>query len=51
LPSAAASVVERLADRLDTRVRVEGNAKRGRIVIEYATLDDLRRITDLIDRD
>ena len=51
LPSAAASVVERLADRLDTRVRVEGNAKRGRIVIEYATLDDLRRITEIIDRD
>ena len=51
LPSAAASVVERLSDRLDTRVRVEGNAKRGRIVIEYATLEDLRRITDLIDRD
>lgn len=51
LPAAAASVVERLADRLDTRVRVEGNEKRGRIVIEYATMEDLRRITELIDRD
>ena len=43
--------MERLADRLDTRVKVEGSAKRGRIVIEYATIEDLRRITDLIDRD
>lgn len=51
LPAAAASVVERLADRLDTRVKVEGNEKRGRIVIEYATMEDLRRITELIDRD
>jgi ParB family transcriptional regulator, chromosome partitioning protein len=51
LPAAAASVMERLADRLDTRVKVEGTEKRGRIVIEYATLEDLRRITDLIDRD
>ena len=51
LPAAALSVMERLADRLDTRVKVEGNEKRGRIVIEYATMEDLRRITDLIDRD
>lgn len=51
LPAAAAAVMERLADRLDTRVKVEGSAKRGRIVIEYATIEDLRRITDLIDRD
>ena len=51
LPAAAASVMERLADRLDTRVKVEGTEKRGRIVIEYATMEDLRRITDLIDRD
>lgn len=51
LPAAALSVMERLADRLDTRVKVEGNEKRGRIVIEYATMEDLRRITELIDRD
>ena len=51
LPAAAASVIDRLSDRLDTRVKVEGTEKRGRIVIEYATLEDLRRITDLIDRD
>ena len=51
LPAAAAAVMERLAARLDTRVKVEGSARRGRIVIEYATIEDLRRITDLIDRD
>jgi len=33
-----------LADHLDTRVRVDMGAHRGRIVVEFATLEDLERI-------
>jgi ParB family chromosome partitioning protein len=33
-----------LAEHLDTRVKVEMGAKRGRVVIEFATLEDLERI-------
>ena len=40
---------ERLAERLDTRVRVEVGRSRGRIVIEFATDEDLVRIADLVD--
>ena len=46
-------VQQRIADRLDTRVQLDGflkNAARGKIVIECADGDDLRRIADLIDR-
>jgi ParB family transcriptional regulator, chromosome partitioning protein len=42
---------ERLSERLDTRVRVSAGANRGKVVIEFATLDDLRRICDIIERD
>jgi ParB family chromosome partitioning protein len=47
-----AGVSERLGDLLDTRVRVEGvrtERSRGRLVVEFADLDDLRRITDIIE--
>lgn len=33
-----------LADHLDTRVKVEMSTKRGRVVIEFATLEDLERL-------
>jgi ParB family chromosome partitioning protein len=42
----------RLGDLLDTRVRVEGartERSRGRLVVEFADLDDLRRIVDIIE--
>jgi len=45
-------VSSRLGDVLDTRVRVEGvrnDRSRGRLVIEFADLDDLRRIADIIE--
>lgn len=35
---------ELLSSRLDTRVRVEMAAKRGRVTIDFATLEDLERI-------
>ena len=37
-----------LGDVLDTRVLVDMGRKKGRIVIEFATTDDLSRISDLI---
>lgn len=45
-------VSERLGDLLDTRVRVEGvrtERSRGRLVVEFADLEDLRRIADVIE--
>lgn len=47
-----AGVSERLGDLLDTRVRVEGvrtERSRGRLVVEFADLADLRRIADIIE--
>lgn len=41
-------LVERLEDRLDTRVRIVGT-RRGRISIEFADADDLQRLVGLID--
>ncbi len=41
----------RVADRLDTRVRVEVGKGHSRLVVEAADLDDLARIVALIDRD
>lgn len=43
------TAAERLSDRLETRVRIEGNQKKGRVVIEFAAVDDLARIVDLIE--
>ena len=37
-----------LSDALDTRVSVELGKKKGKIVIEFATIEDLERITKLI---
>ena len=33
-----------LSDRLDTRVKVTMGAKRGKVTIDFATLEDLERI-------
>lgn len=37
-------IAERLGDRFDTRVRVNLGAKKGQIVIEFATVHDMNRI-------
>jgi len=44
-----AEIAERLSDRLETRVRIEAGRTKGKISIEFATLDDLRRIVDVMD--
>ena len=39
-------IAERLGDRFDTRVAVRLGAKKGQIVIDFATIADLKRILD-----
>jgi len=43
------SIGERLSDRLDTRVTVQVGKSRGKVIIEFATLEDLQRIVEVID--
>ncbi|GAB2775420.1 ParB/RepB/Spo0J family partition protein [Nocardioides salsibiostraticola] len=44
-----ADLAERLSDRLETRVKVDLGQRKGKVTIEFASLDDLRRIVDVID--
>lgn len=44
-----ADLGERMSQRLDTRVTVTVGQKRGKVIIEFATLEDLRRIVEIID--
>jgi ParB family chromosome partitioning protein len=48
-PARAMELADRLADHLDTRVRVDSGRNRGRITIEFASPDDLERIVGLIE--
>jgi ParB family chromosome partitioning protein len=48
VPEAAREVAERLSDRLETRVKVDVGARKGRITIDFATLEDLQRVADII---
>ncbi|GAA1878607.1 ParB/RepB/Spo0J family partition protein [Williamsia serinedens] len=43
-------VAERLSDRLDTRVTVSLGKRKGKIVVEFGSVDDLERIVDLLAR-
>lgn len=43
-PPGLLELEELLSDRLDTRVKVTMGAKRGRVVIDFASLEDLERI-------
>jgi ParB family transcriptional regulator, chromosome partitioning protein len=43
-----ADLAERLSDRLETRVRVQLGKRKGKVLIEFSTLDDLQRICDAI---
>jgi ParB family transcriptional regulator, chromosome partitioning protein len=44
-------LAERLSDHFDTRVRVDIGRRKGRILIEFATVDDLERIVSMIGPD
>lgn len=45
---ALTDLADRLSDRFDTRVKVDIGRSKGKITIEFATVDDLERIVDLI---
>ena len=44
-----ADIAERLSDRFETRVKVALGKSRGRITVEFASLQDLQRIVDVMD--
>jgi len=44
-----ADLAQRLSDRLETRVRVDLGRTKGRITIDFASLDDLDRIVTVLD--
>ncbi len=50
-PSAPGVVelADRLSDRFETRVKVDLGKSKGKITVEFATLEDLQRIVDIMD--
>ena len=44
-----AEIADRLSDRFDTRVKVDMGRSKGRVTIEFGSLDDLQRIVQVID--
>jgi ParB family chromosome partitioning protein len=44
-----ADLAERLSDRLETRVKVDLGRTKGKITVEFASMEDLRRIVDVMD--
>jgi ParB family transcriptional regulator, chromosome partitioning protein len=44
-----AEIADRLSDRLETRVKVDLGRNKGKVTVEFASLEDLRRIIDIID--
>jgi ParB family chromosome partitioning protein len=49
VPQGLAELADRLSDRFETRVKVDMGRARGKVTIEFATLDDLHRIVALMD--
>jgi ParB family chromosome partitioning protein len=45
---ALGDLAEKLSDRFDTRVKVDIGRNKGKITIEFATVDDLERIVGII---
>ena len=42
-------LADALADKLDTNVKINLGARKGKMTIEFASVDDLNRILDIID--
>lgn len=42
-------IADRLSERFDTRCRVELGRRKGKIVIEFASLDDMHRVLSVLD--
>ena len=51
VPARLAEVADRLSDRLETRVRVDLGRAKGKVTIEFASLEDLQRIVDVIEHE
>jgi ParB family chromosome partitioning protein len=47
-PASYLEVEELLAERLDTRVKVDGSGGKGRLTVQFADVDDLDRITRIL---
>ncbi|MGA8115117.1 MAG: ParB/RepB/Spo0J family partition protein [Actinocatenispora sp.] len=45
---ALSELADRLSDRFDTKVKVDLGRRKGRIVVEFATVDDLERIVSVM---
>ncbi|WP_018504089.1 ParB/RepB/Spo0J family partition protein [Parafrankia discariae] len=45
---ALTSIADRLSDRLETRVKVDMGRSKGRITVEFATIEDLERIVEVM---
>ncbi len=45
-----AEIASRLSDRYDTRVKIDLGRSKGKVVIEFATVEDLERIVRLMDQ-
>jgi ParB family chromosome partitioning protein len=45
---ALTDLADRLSDNFDTRVKVELGRRKGKIVVEFASVDDLERIVGLM---
>jgi ParB family chromosome partitioning protein len=48
-PVEFSEIAERIGDALDTRATIEGTPAKGKILIEYAGIEDLQRITTAIE--
>jgi ParB family chromosome partitioning protein len=49
VPARLGEVADRLSDRFETRVKVDLGRARGKVVIEFASVDDLERIVAVIE--
>ena len=49
VPARLAEVADRLSDRFETRVKVDLGRARGKVTIEFASVDDLERIVQVIE--
>ena len=48
VPPALGEIADRLSDRFDTRVKVDMGRAKGKVTIEFASMDDLQRIVQVL---
>jgi len=44
-----ADLAERLSDRFETRVKIDLGRSKGKVTVEFGSIDDLQRIVDIMD--